>query len=568
MKIRHPELEWRGNTPVAKGYNDIYYSPDNAIGEVRHNFVSTIASAFGVRKIIVIGETGFGTGLNFLVTWHDWLQKRREGDQLIFVSTEAHPLHKADLKRALSAFQELASLAEQLINAWPVGIPGPHRRFFDVKQEQGKVELWVFYGEAQAELAKQDFQADAWYFDGFNPAGNKALWSPRLIKECARLMAPGATGGTFTVASGVRTVMGEAGLKAEKVLGFGRKRHCLRIRKSGQSKRNDLKKIARYSIVGDGIAAASLAWASRSRGYECDVWFGFKMTEPASHRASGNPAALVNFKPTKSPQEPSNRLLAASLAHIQPLYETLWLPGRGTDKPAQNSSQQEYFRLAFEAMGWSENCLRYESQTLSSPLSGYVKPQDVLAFLFAASAPRLYEGGCLKQAIHANAFGAIYAVPSLAALLKRNIGQVDLFAEGPALKAPVTYGGYITPQFDRYWLAGSTYERDLDWKDANLLKPKQTATDEIVEKAFRAGLSLPSKAQESFVSARAFGKDHRPIVGQTAEGAWVLTGLGSRGFLTAPLLAEILLDEMEGRAAAGLPIYDFASCVHPSRFSK
>ena len=91
MKITHPELDWRGATPVARAYGDIYYSPDDAMGEVRHNFVSRVEPMMGEREIIVIGETGFGTGLNFLVTWHDWLQRRRPGDRLIFVSTEAHP---------------------------------------------------------------------------------------------------------------------------------------------------------------------------------------------------------------------------------------------------------------------------------------------------------------------------------------------------------------------------------------------------------------------------------------------------------------------------------------------
>ena len=57
-------------------------------------------------------------------------------------------------------------------------------------------------------------------------------------------------------------------------------------------------------------------------------------------------------------------------------------------------------------------------------------------------------------------------------------------------------------------------------------------------------------------------------MGQTSDGVWVLTGLGSRGFLTGPLLAEILLDDMEGRESAGLPTYDFKACVDPKRFQK
>ena len=167
------------------------------MGEVRHNFVACVQDLFGVRDILIIGETGFGTGLNFLVTAHDWMQQRRPGDRLIFVSTEAHPLKLDDLRRALTPFAPLQDLAQQLACVWPIGIPGPHRRFFDVGSERGAIELWVLYGDAYDELRRQDFQADAWYFDGFNPAQNPALWGPDLIKECARLMAPGARGDLY-----------------------------------------------------------------------------------------------------------------------------------------------------------------------------------------------------------------------------------------------------------------------------------------------------------------------------------------------------------------------------------
>lgn len=565
MKITHPNLDWRGDTPVAQAYGDIYYSPDDAVGEVRHNFVSCVEPMMGTREIIVIGETGFGTGLNFLVTWHDWLQRRRMGDRLIFVSTEAHPLRQDDLRRALKPFTELAPLAEQLAKVWPVGIPGPHRRFFDVGEERGKVELWVFYGEAQEELARQNFQADAWYFDGFNPSENPALWSPELLAECARLMAPGAVGGTFTVANAVRTGLSEAGLEVEKAPGFGRKRECLKIRKPGRFNRPAIGVMDTISAaMGSGIAAASYVYAARQRGLRAK---SIPQRHESPHRASGNPVALLNFKPTKAPQEPSNRWLAASLAHVQVVYGDEWLPGRGTRKPPKDAAQSKEFAACLDAMGWSDQALSQEADgSLISPYAGYVRPRDILDHLLKDQSI----GNEAGPMVSCEAFGVLFHARSLAPHLRRNLGQVDVFdaEQSPDLPMPVTYGGYISPRFEGRVLAGSTYERDPDWHDPNLLDSKQSATDEIVGKATQAGFTLPKQARASHVSARAFGKDHRPVVGQTLEGAWVLAGLGSRGFLTAPLLAEILLDEMEGRAAAGLPTYDFAPCVHPSRFTQ
>ncbi|WP_374763636.1 tRNA (5-methylaminomethyl-2-thiouridine)(34)-methyltransferase MnmD [Yunchengibacter salinarum] len=71
------------------------------------------------RQHPVIMETGFGTGLNFLASWAAWRDHPARGDHLTFLSVEAHPLSRADLARAHRAFPELAPLSQRLIAAWP-----------------------------------------------------------------------------------------------------------------------------------------------------------------------------------------------------------------------------------------------------------------------------------------------------------------------------------------------------------------------------------------------------------------------------------------------------------------
>ena len=63
---------------------------------------------------------------------------------------------------------------------------------------------------------------------------------------------------------------------------------------------------------------------------------------------------------------------------------------------------------------------------------------------------------------------------------------------------------------------------------------------------------------------RATVRDYLPIVGKLSDKVWALTGLGSRGFLTAPLMAEVLADQMTG--AAGLLEADLIAAVAPGRF--
>jgi tRNA 5-methylaminomethyl-2-thiouridine biosynthesis bifunctional protein len=55
-----------------------------------------------------------------------------------------------------------------------------------------------------------------------------------------------------------------------------------------------------------------------------------------------------------------------------------------------------------------------------------------------------------------------------------------------------------------------------------------------------------------------------PIAGEIAPGLFVLTGLGSRGFTTAPLLAEHVAALVLG-APSPLPT-DCAGLISPARF--
>jgi tRNA 5-methylaminomethyl-2-thiouridine biosynthesis bifunctional protein len=60
-------------------------------------------------------ETGFGFGLNFLVTWAAWKADPRRPRILHFVSVEAYPVSREDLLAFLPADEDCARLA----NNWP-----------------------------------------------------------------------------------------------------------------------------------------------------------------------------------------------------------------------------------------------------------------------------------------------------------------------------------------------------------------------------------------------------------------------------------------------------------------
>ncbi|MGU3845825.1 bifunctional tRNA (5-methylaminomethyl-2-thiouridine)(34)-methyltransferase MnmD/FAD-dependent 5-carboxymethylaminomethyl-2-thiouridine(34) oxidoreductase MnmC, partial [Vibrio diabolicus] len=84
------------------------------------------------QRRFIIGETGFGTGLNFLAVCQWFSEFRRQHPdatlkELHFISFEKYPLSQADLKKAHEAWPELAEYAEKLQKHYPAAVPECHR---------------------------------------------------------------------------------------------------------------------------------------------------------------------------------------------------------------------------------------------------------------------------------------------------------------------------------------------------------------------------------------------------------------------------------------------------------
>ncbi|MGL6046864.1 MAG: bifunctional tRNA (5-methylaminomethyl-2-thiouridine)(34)-methyltransferase MnmD/FAD-dependent 5-carboxymethylaminomethyl-2-thiouridine(34) oxidoreductase MnmC, partial [Vogesella sp.] len=75
----HPaRLDWSTGLPMSADYGDVYFSRDSGLAETRHVFVDNNDlpqrfAALQSGELFTIGETGFGTGLNFLVAWQCFL---------------------------------------------------------------------------------------------------------------------------------------------------------------------------------------------------------------------------------------------------------------------------------------------------------------------------------------------------------------------------------------------------------------------------------------------------------------------------------------------------------------
>ncbi len=226
------EISWKENdSPYSSRFDDYYYSSEDGWEEshyvfLRGNQLAQRMSSHAHPSFCIV-ETGFGTGLNFLLTWKLWQELPQPRPRLHFISVEKYPLTKDDLHRALGTWPALEELAGQLVAQYPLPLAGQHR----IELEDGAVILDLWWEDAQdalSELASYgQHSIDAWYLDGFSPNRNQKMWTDEIFHCIADLSREGATFATFTAAGDVRRALLGAGFHVSKTPGFGKKRECM-----------------------------------------------------------------------------------------------------------------------------------------------------------------------------------------------------------------------------------------------------------------------------------------------------------------------------------------------------
>lgn len=297
---RLADVVWRDGVPIANAFDDPYYSLAGGLAESRFVFLqgANVVERAKERELFTIGETGFGTGLNFLATWQAW-RKHHVQCRLVFVSTEAFPMSIEDMEMAHKAFPELADMSAQL----RANMPPPSRGFHPRTFEDGKVKLLLLQGFAQDMFRQLHGAIDAWYLDGFAPAKNPDMWTEELFKQIGRLSTPAATLATFTAAGFVRRGLIEHGFEMRKAPGFAHKRERLvgDFRGFDQGKSPAIEEALpgwstppvasagkTVGIIGGGIAGATLAMELSQVGLKPTI-----VQSKKHQKASALPAAIL-----------------------------------------------------------------------------------------------------------------------------------------------------------------------------------------------------------------------------------------------------------------------------------
>ncbi len=386
-------------TPFSESFDDVYHSSDGGLGQAHHVFLAGngLPGRWRARERFVVLETGFGLGLNFLATWAAWRDDPQRCARLHFISCELHPFGSDDLARLHARWPEFAALAAELQAQWPAPIAGMHRLHLDDE----RVVLTLYFGDAREGLAQLVAQADAFYLDGFSPAKNPELWSPRIFHLLARLAAPGATLATWSVAGEVREGLRRAGFDVEKAPGFAGKRQMLRGRRSGGTAAHagadrhapaggaaattitaanadagaGANAASRHALViGAGLAGCAIAERLAARGWTVHL---VDAADGPGRGASGNLAGVLRPLPSLDDNRMSRLTRAGTLygwRHIARL-QARGLPLRaeacGVLQLARDAMQEAKMAAVVARLAQPEEHLRYVSASAAGALAGW-----------------------------------------------------------------------------------------------------------------------------------------------------------------------------------------------------
>ncbi|WP_448119322.1 bifunctional tRNA (5-methylaminomethyl-2-thiouridine)(34)-methyltransferase MnmD/FAD-dependent 5-carboxymethylaminomethyl-2-thiouridine(34) oxidoreductase MnmC [Pseudomonas serbica] len=567
----HAQIDWDDQgLPRSRVFDDVYFSDLSGLDETRYVFLEQNAlrerfAALPVGGRLVIGETGFGTGLNFLCAWQLFEQHAQAGARLHFVSVEKYPLSLPDLQRALALWPELKPFADQLLAQYRAIHPGFQRLVLD----SGRVTLTLLIGDALEQLPQLDAQIDAWFLDGFAPAKNPDMWTAELFAELARLAAPGSTISTFTSTGWVRRLLNAAGFKMKRTPGIGHKWEILRgtflgwpeevpmpaVTKPWFARPTSATGERRALVIGAGLAGCATAASLAARGWQVSL---LERHAGLAQEASGNPQGVLYLK-LSAHGTALSQLIVSGFGYTRRLLEHLQ---RGVDwddcgvlQLAFNAKEAE--RQAQLAAAFPESLLHTLDQVHAEARAGIALPAGGLFYP---------EGGW----VHPPALCQWQATQS----------NIELLSHHDVLELRRVDGGWQAWDGDRLLadaptvvLAGAaeikrfTYSRELPLKRIRgqiTRLPQTPASQSLSTVVCAEGYVAPARLGEHTLGA-SFDFNNDDLTPTTAEHLGNLQMLEEISLdLVARLGAHALqADELEGRAAFRCTSPDYLPIVGP-----
>ena len=597
--IQTADLDWQHvdgvDIPVSKQFGDVYFSKANGLLETRHVFLNgndleTRLAELKPREYFVVGETGFGTGLNFLALWQLWQKVRPENEShLHFITVEKFPLALADLKRALAVWTELRDLSDQLIEVYPLPLSGCHRLVF--AKERISLDLWLGDAAECFPMIQSQHAVNAWFLDGFAPACNPELWEEKIFQNIMRLSAKGTTFASFSVAGVLKRALKTYGVSITRPKGFGHKREMLKAIWLDEAPQTIEKTAPQHlHIIGAGIAGLNCAWVAAQRGIAVTL---YDQEAPLSG-ASGNPLAFLNPKLGEVSQSPIHLMTVCwqyALRFYSPFkaFKALaveQIHEKDLDAIANLANTYPQGILSYQQLTENQAKLvlhhagglsphRFAEEVLQHPLINF-KKTEILKLETIDGIWQLHTEQEVISASHVICCNALQLnqLVSETPLLKPIRGQVSWAKTKSAFSAEqqskgYSYGGYAVPLNADELIFGASFLPRDDSKDIREADHQHNLA--LLEQFLpELAADLPEiELWQGRASVRAQTADYFPLVGQIQRDAanlYCFAGLGSKGFLFAPLCSELLIGQICNEI---LPMPEYLiGKLKPQRFRK
>ena len=588
------EVDWSEGFPLSKEYDDIFCQKD-VIRETNHVFLgpNRLVKRWKANKDYEfnIGELGFGIGLNFFITLQAWIDNldSRGIKRLNFISFDKFAPKLDDIKKVKEIYPQLSEVIDLFLENAPAIFGGVNK--FEIKALNASLILVI--DDVQTGLKKlsnNPNKIDAWYFDGFDPRKNEAMWNDNVFKMVAILSNKDTTFGTYTASGFVKRNLIKNGFAIKKSKGFANKRHMLHGEYS-KNKKNKFrsKKIA---IIGSGLSASILANKLASKGCVVDL---FEKENSLAAGTSSNPFASMYPKFALG-EDTRSFFVIQSYFYAFNYYKRNFdsFDNTGILFLSNSEHRKEWLQRLLK-IGRDDIFERISKEDINSNNEIEQTNDGVFCKFGGALSPKELSMQTLDHKninVHLNSSFEEHKIESKKVLIKINgiylnepyddliictgsgldkyLPQINSMRGGiiglksknlANINYPINHSGYFLPIKDGVTWIGSSYEKgDTRLNDDEL-------EDQIINKSKSIMSFIADEKKQIWCGVRSTTPDRLPIAGNLDNSnVYMIGGLASRGLSFAPLLADYISSKI---LDLFLPISkDIEKAIQPNRFKE